>query len=106
MFNRIASQKEPRSPWPLPNFNALHIDDFNDQDKLNLPPGIEQSNPFAIFSKFFADKVMDQLPEWTNTYAEKQREIYRRKRPSGHAHSRTSAGCLISSDLTPRTKCI
>jgi hypothetical protein len=40
----------PPKPWPLPNFNPFHIDDFDDYGKPNLPPGIEQNNPFAIFS--------------------------------------------------------
>jgi hypothetical protein len=66
--------KETPKPWPLPNFNAFHINDFDDHGKPNLPPGVEQSNPFTIFSQFFTNKVMGQLPEWTNTYAEKQRE--------------------------------
>jgi hypothetical protein len=46
--NRIA--KETPKPWPLPNFNASHINDFNNHGKLNLRPGVEQSNLFAIFS--------------------------------------------------------
>jgi len=30
MFNQIASQKNPSpKPWPLPNFNPLHINDFD-----------------------------------------------------------------------------
>jgi len=30
MLNQIASQKTPPpKPWPLPNFNLFHIDDFD-----------------------------------------------------------------------------
>jgi len=47
--NRKAKEPPPE-PWPLPAFNPLHINDFNDYGKPNLPSGVEQSNPFAIFS--------------------------------------------------------
>ena len=36
----------------------------------NLPPDVEQSDPFATFSEFFTDKIMEQLVEWTNKYVE------------------------------------
>ena len=43
--------------------NTLHIDGFNDHGKPILPSGVEQSNPFAIFSQFFTDEVMEQLAD-------------------------------------------
>ena len=71
--NYIAKEPPPK-PWPLPNFNSLHINDFHNHGKPNLPPNIKQSNPFAIFSQFFTNKIMDQLAEWTNIYIEQQRK--------------------------------
>jgi hypothetical protein len=71
--NRKAKEPPPR-PWPLPAFNPLHIHDFDDHGKPNLPPNVEQSDPFAIFSQFFTNEVMEQLVDWTNKYAGQQRE--------------------------------
>ena len=68
----MQSKRTPPEPWPLPVFNPLHIDDFNDHGKPILPSGVEQSNPFAIFSQFFTDKVMEQLVDWTYKYAEQR----------------------------------
>jgi len=35
MFNQIASQKNPSlKPWPLPNFNPFHINDFDLTDSI------------------------------------------------------------------------
>ena len=48
-LNRIAKEP-PTKPWPLPNFNPLHINNFNDHGKPNLPAGVKQSNLFTIFS--------------------------------------------------------
>jgi len=31
---------------------------------------LDQNDPFAIFSQFFIDEIMDKLVEWTNKYAE------------------------------------
>ena len=71
--NRKAKEPPPE-PWPLPAFNPFHINDFDAHGKPNLPPDVEQSNPFAIFNQFFTDEIMEQLAEWTNKYAEQQRE--------------------------------
>ena len=60
--NRIAKEPPPE-PWPLPDFEPFHIDDFDDHGKLNLPPGVNYSDPFAIFSQFFTDKIIDKLVE-------------------------------------------
>lgn len=57
---------------PLPDFNLFHIDDFEDHDQPNLPPDVEQSDPFAIFGQFFTDKIIEQLVEWTNKYVEQK----------------------------------
>jgi hypothetical protein len=62
------AKKPPPKPWPLPKFEPLHIDDFDDYSKLNLPPNINLHNPFQLFSLFFIDKIMDKLVEWINKY--------------------------------------
>ena len=72
MINQIASWKNPPEPWPLPDFNPFHMDDFEDHSQPNLPPDVGQSDPFTILSQFFIDKIMEQLVEWTNKYAEQQ----------------------------------
>ena len=66
--NRIAKEPPPE-PWPLPDFTPLNIHDFNDHGKPNLPPDLNLHDPFALFSQFFTDDIMDRLVEWTNTYA-------------------------------------
>ena len=67
--NRVA-KKPPPEPWELPDFEPLHIDDFDNHGTPNLPPSLDQNDPFAIFSQFFTDEVVDKLVEWTNQYAE------------------------------------
>ena len=70
----MQSKRTPPEPWPLPIFKPLYIDDFNNHGKLILPSGVKQSNPFVIFSQFFIDKVIEQLADWTNKYAEQRLE--------------------------------
>lgn len=47
--NRIAKNHPPPKVLPLPDFNLFHIDDFEEHGQPNLPPDVEQSDPFAIF---------------------------------------------------------
>jgi Transposase IS4 len=67
--NQVA-KKPPPEPWELPDFEPLHINDFDNHSTPNLPPTLNRSDPFAIFSQFFTDKIVDKLVEWTNKYAE------------------------------------
>src|ERR1700733_5097779 len=67
--NRVAKKPLPE-PWELPDFEPLHIDDFDDHGTPNLPPTLDQHDPFAIFGQFFTSEIMDKLVEWTNKYAE------------------------------------
>jgi hypothetical protein len=66
MLNQIASRKTTPPPTQvllLPDFNLFHIDDFEDHGQPNLPPDVEQSDPFVILSQFFTDKIIEQLVE-------------------------------------------
>ena len=56
-------------PWKLPPFNALHINDFHLSSASNLPLGIDNSDPLALFRLFFTDKIVENIAEWTNAYA-------------------------------------
>ena len=69
LLNRVA-KKPPPKPWELPDFEPLHIDDFDDHGTPNLPPTLDRHDPFAIFSQFFTSEIMDKLVGWTNKYAE------------------------------------
>ena len=60
----------PPEPWPLPEFEPLHITDWDDHGLLNLPPNINTHDPFKLFSLFFTDKIIDKLVEWINKHAE------------------------------------
>ena len=67
--NRVAKNPPPE-PWPLPDFVPLAIDNFDNHGTPNLPPSLNQNNPFTIFSQFFTDKVINKLVEWMNWYTE------------------------------------
>ena len=57
------AKKPPPEPWELPDFEHLHIDDFDNHDTPNLPPTLDRSDPFAIFGQFFTDEIVDKLVE-------------------------------------------
>ena len=84
--NRVA-KKLPPELWELPDFEPLHIDDFDDHGTPNLPPTLNRHDPFAIFSQFFTGKIMDKLVEWINKYA----ELY----PSNNAGEKLRARLLF-----------
>ena len=67
--NWIAKKPCPK-PWPLPKFEPLYIDDWDDYGSPNLPPNVNTHDPFELFSLFFTDEIMDKLVEWTNEHAE------------------------------------
>jgi hypothetical protein len=60
----------PPKPWPLPEFEPLYIDDWDNYGSPNLPPNVDTHDPFRLFSLFFIDKIIDKLIEWINKYAE------------------------------------
>ena len=64
------TKKPPPKLWELPNFKPLYINDFNNYSTLNLPPMLNQDNPFTIFSQFFTSKIINKLVKWINKYAE------------------------------------
>ena len=64
------AKKPPPKPWPLPEFEPLHIDDWDNHGSPNLPPNVNTHDPFKLFSLFFTDEIMDKLVEWTNEHAE------------------------------------
>ena len=57
-------------PWKLPTFDALYINNFHLKGASNIPLGLDNSNPFALFQLFFTDEMVDNIVEWTNMYAE------------------------------------
>jgi hypothetical protein len=60
----------PLKPWPLPEFEPIYINNWDDYGLLNLPSNVKTHDPFKLFSLFFIDKIMDKLIEWINKYAE------------------------------------
>jgi hypothetical protein len=64
------AKKPPPKPWPLPKFEPLHIDDWDDHGSPKLPSDVDIHNPFELFSLFFTDEIMDKLVAWTNKHAE------------------------------------
>ena len=64
------AKEPPPQPWPLPDFEPLHIEDFDDHGTPNLPPNLDIHDPLAIFKLFFTDNIIDKLAEWINKYAE------------------------------------
>jgi len=46
--------KEPApTPWPLPAFKTLQVNDYNDPRELNIPLSLNQHDPLALFGLFF-----------------------------------------------------
>ena len=44
IFHQIGLlKKPPPKPWELPDFEPLHIDDFDDHGTPNLPPTLDRS---------------------------------------------------------------
>jgi Transposase IS4 len=60
----------PLKPWPLPEFEPIHIHDWDDHGSPNLPSNVKTHDPFELFSLFFTDEIMDKLVEWINKHAE------------------------------------
>jgi hypothetical protein len=48
--------KEPApTPWPLPTFEPLQVDDYNDPGEPNIPLSLNRHNPLALFRLFFTN---------------------------------------------------
>ena len=46
--------KEPApTPWPLPTFKLLQVNDYNDPREPNIPPSLNLYDPLALFRLFF-----------------------------------------------------
>jgi len=67
--NKMVKIPSPK-PWPLPEFEPIHIDDWDDHGSLNLPSNVETHDPFKLFSLSFIDKIIDKLIKWTNKHVE------------------------------------
>ena len=64
------AKKQCPKPWPLPKFEPLHINDWDNHGSPKLPPNVNSYDPFQLFSLFFTDEIMDKLVAWTNEHAE------------------------------------
>ena len=54
--------KKPRpKPQPLPEFEPLRINNWDDYGSPNLPSSVNTYDPFKLFSLFFIDEIMDKL---------------------------------------------
>ena len=67
--NKTAKTPPPK-PWPLPHFEPLHIDNWDDHGSPNLPSDVDQHDPYELFSLFFTEDIINKLVEWTNKHAE------------------------------------
>jgi hypothetical protein len=54
---------------PVPAFEPLHIDDYDDHGAPNLPASLDQHDPLALFQLFFSNKMVDKIVHWTNEHA-------------------------------------
>ena len=59
------AKQAPPEPWELPDFE---IEDWDYPGEPNLPPNIDLSSPFDVWSLFFSDELMDKILKWTNTF--------------------------------------
>jgi len=59
----------------MPDFQPFLINDWHNHGKPNLPPGVNSSDPFAIFSLFFIEDIIDKLIRWLNTFIELHRPL-------------------------------
>jgi hypothetical protein len=57
-------------PWKLPTFKPLQINDFYLKGTPNLPPDVNNNDLLALFRLFFTNKIVDNIINWTNLYAE------------------------------------
>ena len=64
------AKKQYPKPWPLPKFEPLYIDDWDNHGLLKLPPNVNSYDPFQLFNLFFIDEIIDKLIAWTNEYVE------------------------------------
>jgi len=75
--------KEPApTPWPLPAFETLQVDDYNDPREPNIPPSLDQHDPLALFRLLFTNQMVDKIVEWTNKYVELHQPL-KKKCPKG-----------------------
>ena len=77
--NQTAKKPRPK-PWPLPKFKPLHINNWDDYGSPNLPPGVNNHDPFELFKLFFTDNIMDKLVTWMN----KHTKLYPSDEDKGH----------------------
>jgi hypothetical protein len=98
------AKEPPPQPWPLPSFEPLHIEDFDNHGTPNLPPNLDVHDPFAIFKLFFTDEIIDKLAEWTNKYAElypaEEAELARPWKPTYWQELYAYFGVLIHMGIT------
>ena len=54
----------------MPSFKPYEINNWHDYGQLNLPPDLNISDAFMIFSLFFIEDIIDKLIKWTNEFIE------------------------------------
>ena len=60
---------DPPRPWPLPKFKPVQINQPWSHGQSRLPSTIAPDDPYAIFSLFFNEEVIQILVRHTNEYA-------------------------------------
>ncbi|KAF2806735.1 uncharacterized protein BDZ99DRAFT_573468 [Mytilinidion resinicola] len=69
--------KHPKLPYPkptpLPAFEPLQINNYDAPGTPNIPPGLDQHDPVALFRLFFTDEMVEKMVRWTNEYAKDHR---------------------------------
>ena len=60
----------PPKPWPLPHFEPLHINNWDDHGLPNLPSDVDQYNPYKLFSLFFIEDIINKHAELYLSYEE------------------------------------
>ena len=64
-----APKGRPPDPWPLPTYTPLRITKTRTHGQGQLPNTIPPDDPYAIFSLFFSNEVIQILVQHTNEYA-------------------------------------
>jgi hypothetical protein len=69
----LKPRAHPKLPYPeptqLPAFEPLQIDNYDAPGTPNIPSGLDQHDPMALFCLFFTDEMVEKMVRWTNEYA-------------------------------------
>ncbi|TKA71579.1 hypothetical protein B0A49_11802 [Cryomyces minteri] len=93
MASTTAPTTPNRVPQDLPDYiPAYHVEEHDPE--LSLPPGVDGSDPLALFDLFFPQHILQQLAANTNKYAADRRAKKATKKKKQRAWEETTAAEL------------